>query len=372
MPTVMDLTSSAIRGVIAAPPGKKLVVADLSNIEGRVLAWLAGEQWKLQAFRDFDTQQGEDGIWYTGEDITRLALKREYFKAARTDKGDKITKGYDLYALSYAKSFGVSPEVVMANKKHGDGHMRQVGKTQELALGFGGGVGAFLTFALAFNLDLEEMAEHAIGNIPEDILQEASEFLMWQRDQKRGQFGLSDQAFIVCDSFKRLWRQAHPAISSWWKELEQACIQAVKNPGRTFECRAVKVGRTGSWLRIRLPSGRYLCYPSPRVDDDNKLSYMGINQYSRKWSRLLTYGGKLAENCTQATARDVLASSMLSIEEAGYEIVLTVHDEDITETPDTPEYDHRHLAALMATPPVWAPDLPLAAAGFESYRYKKD
>jgi DNA polymerase len=130
--------------------------------------------------------------------------------------------------------------------------------------------------------------------------------------------------------------------------------------------------RDGAWLRIVLPSGRALCYPSPAVDESGKVSYMGINQYSRKWQRLKTYGGKLAENITQAVARDVLASSMQPIEDAGYRIVLTVHDEIIAEAPDAPEFNPDHLASLMATAPSWAEGLPLAAAGFEAYRYRKD
>ena len=106
--------------------------------------------------------------------------------------------------------------------------------------------------------------------------------------------------------------------------------------------------------------------------EDGQVSYMGVNQYSRKWSRIKTYGGKLVENITQAAARDVLTSNMPAIEEAGYSIVLSVHDELLTEAPDTPDYTHEHLSALMATNPEWAPGLPLAAAGFEAYRYRKD
>jgi DNA polymerase len=108
------------------------------------------------------------------------------------------------------------------------------------------------------------------------------------------------------------------------------------------------------------------------VDEAGKLSYMGANQYSRKWSRLKTYGGKLSENVTQAVARDVLAASMPKIEAAGYQIVLTVHDEIIAEAPDHEEFNADHLAGLMATNPTWAKNLPLAAAGFEAYRYRKE
>ena len=326
---VMELTSSAIRGCIIAPKGKKLVVADLSNIEGRVLAWLAGEEWKLQAFRDFDAGTG-----------------------------------HDLYKLAYAKSFGIKPEAVTKDN-------RQVGKVQELALGYEGGVGAFLTFAAAYNIDLEAMGEQAIDAIPDQILREAQSALEWTKQQKRPTFGLSDRAWVVCDSFKRSWRYAHPAISSFWKDLEEAARMAVLRPDVAYECLGLKLRRDGAWLRIRLPSGRFLCYPSPQVDDAGKLSYMGVNQYSRKWSRLKTYGGKLAENVTQAVARDVLASSMPAIEGAGYQIVLTVHDEDITEAPDSPEFSADHLASLISTNPPWAKGLPLAAEGFETMRYRK-
>jgi DNA polymerase len=136
-------------------------------------------------------------------------------------------------------------------------------------------------------------------------------------------------------------------------------------------CRHFKVRRDGAWLRVGLPSGRALCYPQPKVED-GKLSYMGVNQYTRQWNRIKTYGGKLVENATQAAARDVLVHRMPAIEDAGYQIVLSVHDELITETADTPVREVAELSAFMATPPAWAPDIPLAAAGFETYRYRKD
>jgi DNA polymerase len=98
---------------------------------------------------------------------------------------------------------------------------------------------------------------------------------------------------------------------------------------------------------------------------------MGVNQRTRQWSRIQTYGGKLTENITQAVARDVLAAAIPRIEAAGYQIVLTVHDEIVAEAPDEHSYSAEHLAALMATPPSWAEGLPLAAAGFETYRYRK-
>lgn len=307
MTTVMEACSSAIRGLIIAPSKKKLVIADLSNVEGRVLAWLAGEAWKLQAFREYDTQLGLDGKWYTGDEINAAALRGASIAMELNAKGDPVTLGHDLYKLAYAKAFGIDAAEV-------DGFMRQIGKTMELALGFGGGCGAFITFSLAFNIDLEAMAEKAYDNIPKSTMEEAESFLEWQLGQGKSQFGLSDRAFTVCESFKRLWRESHPAISSYWKDLENTIRQAINNPGQTLTCRMHKVRRDGAWLRVMLPSGRYLCYPSPRVEDDGGLTYMGVNQYSRKWERIRTYGGKCVENCTQAAARDVIARSMPRIE----------------------------------------------------------
>jgi DNA polymerase len=147
---------------------------------------------------------------------------------------------------------------------------------------------------------------------------------------------------------------------------------AIANPGVTFDVRMLKIRRDGAWLRIKLPSGRYLCYLQPRVEEGDQITYMGVNQYTRRWGRIKTYGGKITENIVQAIARDVLAYNMDTIERAGYEIVLSVHDELLTETADTTGFSHEDLAELMSINPEWAQGLPLSAAGFETYRYRKD
>lgn len=344
---IMELTSSALRGCIMAPPGKKLVVSDLSNIEGRFLAWLAGEEWKLQAFRDYDTfiyDAAGQRIWDE--------LAKDYQRA-----------GHDLYKLAYARAFNMTPEDV-------DKAMRQIGKVMELGLGFGGGVAAFVTFALVYGLDLEDLANAALPNIPIAIQREAQSW--WQASVKQKKtYGLSERVFITCDSLKRLWRNAHPETVSLWSELENAVRRAIAQPGKQFNCRRLKVRKDGSWLRIALPSGRVVCYPGAAIVKGD-ITYMGVNPYLRKWQRLKTYGGKLVENVTQAGARDVLAGNMPAIEARGYEIVLTVHDEVITEAPDKDLYFHDQLSRLLATNPAWAPDLPLNAGGFEAYHYRKD
>ncbi|EIM7019355.1 DNA polymerase [Salmonella enterica] len=325
---IMQLTSSALRASIIAPPGKKLVISDLSNIEGRMLAWLAGEHWKIAAFRDYDEGHGPD-----------------------------------LYKLAYARAFHISPDDVTKDQ-------RQIGKVMELGLGYGGGVAAFVTFAAAYALDLDALAVAALQGIPPGIRQEAKRWYDESVKQKKT-YGLSEPVFIVCDSLKRMWRNAHPETVVFWYELADDVKRAINHPGVTVICRKLKIRRDGGWLRIVLPSGRAVCYPGIRLVND-EISYMGINPYSRKWQRLRTYGGRLVENVCQAAARDVLAGNMPLIEDAGYSIVLTVHDEVITEAPDTDDFNDKALSALLSTNPEWAPDIPLNAGGFEAYHYRKD
>jgi DNA polymerase len=367
----MTTLSSAIRGGIVASPGTKLTVADLSNIEGRMLAFLAGEEWKLQAFRDYDTCRGVDGEWYTGDELRDAVLADKPIELKLDKKGEPTRKGYDLYALAYAKAFRITPEAVMENKKSGDGSFRQIGKVMELALGYEGGVGAFVTFAVAYGIDLDAMARAAIGGIPAETLRAAEKAYKGAVSKKRD-YNMLPETYTVCDSFKRLWREAHPNVAEFWKELEIAFRRAIEMPGKVFTARKISVVKNGNWVRLVLPSGRSLCYPSPKITDGNKVSYMGLNQFSRQWCRLNTYSGKLAENVTQAASRDVFKAPVGTIVAAGYAIEIPVHDELITETPDDSRFSAEHLAALMSDAPAWAMGLPLAAAGFESYRYRKD
>jgi len=331
LPNVMEVAANAVRGCIVASPGKKLIVSDLSNIEGRFAAWVAGEDWKIKAFSDFD-----QGI------------------------------GHDLYKLAYARAFGVDPEEAVGPK-------RQIGKVMELMLGYGGGVGAFITGAASYRIDLDEMAALALPAIPVDVREESLGFWEWTTKKNRSTFGLERNTFVVCDGLKRLFRRSNPNIAAIWDELQNAFVQAINNPGKAFPVRQhIIIQRDGVWLRIRLPSGRVLCYPTPRIDAKGQITYAGINPYSRKWTRIKTYGGKILENICQAGSRDVMAHNMPTIDVKGYSILLTVHDELITEAPDTEDFTDEELSALMSTNPPWADGLPLAAGGFTSYRYKKE
>ncbi|WP_374312480.1 hypothetical protein [Dongia sp.] len=301
---IMRAGANALRGLLVAGRDKKLVVSDLSNIEGRMLAWLAGEEWKLQAFRDYDTVIGID------------------------DKGKPIRKGHDLYKLTASSILVKRPEDI------DDDERQAAGKVPELACGYQGASGAFASMAAIYGLDLPEYRVKEIV---------------------------------------RSWRAANPNIVSLWAELDNAVRIAINVPGRVVECRKVKVRRDGAWLRIILPSGRALCYPSPRIEND-KITYMGMSPYSKRWTRLKTYGGKLVENITQACAAEVLKENMSKVEAAGYQIVLSVHDELITETPQIDGengFSAKQLSHIMAWVPVWAQGLPLSAGGFEGLRYRK-
>jgi DNA polymerase len=326
---VMELCANTMRGIIVSPPGQKIVVADLSNIEGRVGAWIAKEDWKLKAFRDFDEGTGPD-----------------------------------LYVKAYASSFNV-PAASVDRKK------RQVGKVEELMLQYAGGVGAFLTGAATYGIDLDDLARTGREAIPTWAWEEAENFWNWSKETKRSTYGLEQTTFQVCDSIKRLWRHTNPRIAGTWPKLEDAARDAIANEGQDFFVNMICFRRAGNWLKVRLPSGRYLSYPAPRVDESGAISYMGLNRYSRKWQRIKTYGGMIFENLCQAIARDVLFYHMPAIMEAGYRVAMRVHDEYITYAPDRREFSPAALSKLMCVPHPWAPDLPLAAAGFEGYRYKK-
>ena len=320
-----------LRGEIIAPAGKKLIVADYSNVEGRVLAWLAGEEWKLQAFRDFDAGHG-----------------------------------HDLYKLAYARAFGVKPEDVTKPQ-------RQIGKVLELALGYGGGAPAFARFAKAYGIDLSDMAEYVKSTAPRAVWLEAVDGYPYFVEKNRTG-GLEREAFIACDVLKRLWRKTNPKIVQFWANVGQAVQKAIVSR-ESVRVGYVAFARTESFLVIRLPSGRLLCYPSPKTNPGvgkDSFTYMGVNQFSRKWEKIESYGAKNVENITQAVACDLLSEGLLRMDAAGYKTVLTIHDEAITEAPDTDEFTFKKMEHLMSTLPDWAPGLPLVAAGYEAYRYRKD
>lgn len=332
---VMDVLTDVLRATIIAGMGLKLVVADLANVEGRVAAWLADEHWKLDAFRDYDEIIGID------------------------DHGKEIRKGHDLYCIAFGRMFNKDPAYVVGDE-------RQTGKVAELALAYGGGANAFATFARAYHIDLDEMAVHARAVVPETTWDDAAG--LYRRMSPK--FDASELAWVACDSFKRLWRESHPGITGYWAALQTAMLKATHQKEKRFQAGRCEIVCKGNWMFVQLPSGRYLCYPDVRREDD-KISYMGIDQFTRKWTRIDTYGPKLFENIVQSVSRDLLFSGVTLAESRGYPVIMRVHDELVCETPNTDDFTVAGLAECMTTLPPWAEGLPLAAAGYQDIRYRK-
>lgn len=292
---VPSTLSELIRTALIPEPGDRFVVADFSAIEARVTAWLAGEEWRLDVFRE----------------------------------------GGDIYCASASQMFHV-PVV-----KHGiNGELRQKGKVAELALGYGGGVNALL----AFGADKLGMTDEEMG-----------------------------------ETVAR-WREASPKICALWRKLERAAILCTTRHTTT------EVGVQGiryEWERgimwLRLPSGRRMAYFNPEYREFTRkngsgkcLTYMVLNQTTRKWQRVETWGGKLTENLVQAVARDCLRESMLSLEEKGWDVRAHVHDEIICTEPVDSGRTWQDMAAAMCPPIPWAEGLPLRADGYDCPFYMKD
>lgn len=361
---VAKLTASTVRSCIIPEAGHKFVVADYSNVEGRGLAWLAGEETALDTFR----------------------------------------AGLDIYCVTAGKMFGMEPDYIKKERKD----LRQIGKACELGLGYAGGVGAFVQFAKNLGLDLVDMAKTMDGTFPDHIWAATARGYEWARIQEakrpprpgekddRPSYILDKKVWRTCDAIKRMWRESHPETVAFWRDIEDAAMAAIRNPGKEFTAgpRGVKFSRNvetdnngnkvaGWWLRMTLPSGRVMSYPgvglsvSKETDEDGKVStnvrikYQGENQLTRQWGFQYTYSGKLVENCTQALCRDLLANALLNVEANGYPIVLHVHDEIICEAPDSPEYNVAELEQLMCELPDWAEGFPLVAEGAEMNRYAK-
>ena len=283
-----DILSQLIRTMLIAKPGCIFTIADFSAIEARVLAWLAGESWRLDAFK----------------------------------------RGEDIYCASASQMFGV-PVV-----KHGiNGELRQKGKVAELACGYGGAAGALISMG-ALDMGLKE------SELP-DIIES--------------------------------WRTANPKIVQFWWDVERAAVDTIKDHADR------QVGRVGfqfytNTLWIVLPSGRKLAYIKPRLQPNRfgrmAVTYEGLNA-ANKWARGETYSGKLVENITQATARDLLAEAMWRMEQAGLAIVGHVHDEVILEVEkDSITVDE--VCAIMNQNPEWADGLCLSSAGYTGAYYFKD
>ena len=331
----MEALSSGIRGMLIPTQGKKFIVGDYASIEARALAWLAGQEDKLEIFRG-------DG---------------------------------KIYERTACKIFG--KQMFQITKEE-----RLLGKIAELACGYGGGAGAFSLMANTYKVDI---------------------------DKKKAEY------------IKQQWRRANSAIVRYWKMIEEGAKNAITERDRMpVIVGGIKFRMVNNFLWCLLPSGRRLAYYRPfleykqiigykvpgadqsvvynprdyetgkkwsyqagikkfREEGDrlggehyyfmgSSINFFGNDSKTRKWCQQETYGGKLVENITQAVARDIMAESMLLLEAEGYEIVLTVHDEIISEVENG---TIEKFKEIMERPPTWGENIPIEVEAYEATRYRK-
>lgn len=292
--------------------------------------------------------------------------------ASSRNERTKETAARSANCRTESRSLSPVYDLLDAGPRHRFTVMTSMGPLIVHNCGYEGGPAAYLTMAAVYGMDLQALSKTVFETAPADVLSAATERHDWMEKKNRTR-GLPKDIFIACQSLVSMWRDAHPNTTALWKAAGESVRAAIQNPGQSFSIgEHLKARRDGAWLRIRLPSGRYLCYINPSVDEGGQISYFGVSQYTRQWGRIKTYGGKLIENATQAFARDVLAANMPLTEACGYEIVLSVHDELLAETPDNDDFSSDALSKMMSHCPAWAKGLPLAAAGFETYRYRKE
>ncbi len=284
-----DVIKQLIRTALVAEEGHRFIVADFSAIEARVIAWLAGEKWRQEVF----------------------------------------ASGGDIYCASASSMFHVPVE------KHGEnGHLRQKGKVAELALGYGGGVGAM-------------KAMDTTGEIPEDEL----------------------------PGIISAWRSASPRIVRFWNDADRAAKHVVQTGEPVKIPQGIKFFKSKGFMFVELPSGRRLAYARPRIGTNRfgspSIEYDGMDQVKNTWGKVETYGGKLVENIVQAVARDCLASAMLRLSKAGYKIVAHIHDEVVIEAP-IGVGSLEEVISIMCEKEPWNEGLILDAAGFDNPYYMKD
>ena len=283
--SVPEVLSELIRTAFVPSSGNKFIVADFSAIEARVLSWFAGEDWRLKVFES----------------------------------------GGDIYCASASQMFGVPVE------KHGvNGHLRQKGKISELALGYGGSVGALKAMG-ALDMGLTEDELHPLVTA---------------------------------------WRSANPNIVRFWLDVDRAVMRAVREHINS-EVRGIRFSWQSGMLFITLPSGRKLTYIKPRIGmnqfGSDCVTYEGVGS-TKQWERLESYGPKFVENITQATSRDILCYAMKTLRCCN--IVAHIHDEVVIDADKRMSMEA--ICEQMGRTPPWAPGLKLRADGFECNFYKKD
>lgn len=420
----MVAAATCIRGMITPAEGHDFICADYSAIEGRVLAWLAGEEDALNVYRE-----GRDpykvaaaAIYHTTADAVDKS-QRQVGKVAElaciaegslvlTNVGlvpieevqpyHRVWDGFEFVAhggvvcrgrkevIYYAGLCATPDHLVWIRGKSGPVPFGNAASGGELLVQTGGGNRPF-RIGRIYKVGKATWREFPVDVY--DILNAGP----------RHRFTVSGVLVHNCgyqggvNAFNRMaenygvelpesevksivekWRANRPETVRYWAELERACFAAVSKPGAVYKYRNVKFTVRNGFLAVKLPSGRCLYYANPRIEQKEMswggtkavVSYEGVNSMTRKWVRSYLYGGLLAENITQATARDVLVNGLFQVESHDYPVVLHVHDEAVAEVPETAG-SVEEFEKLLCTTPVWAAGLPLKAEGWRGKRYKK-
>ena len=340
---VMDLLSGGLRGALCAPEGRELVAADYAAIEARGTFWLAGDDESLEVFRKYDRGQGPA-----------------------------------IYAVQAGEIYGIDAAQVRKGSIE-----YQTGKQAILGLGYQMGVSKFVAtcagYGIVIPLDAREVLVDAghrerVERVERDHRSSEARAAALRKLKAELCPGT-----VTAEEVVQAYREGHPKVPELWRDIEAAAIEATRRgPGaKPVPCGPTSWAVRGRFLHCRLPSGRRLSYAAPRVVAEQtrwgirpKLKFWGVNSYTRKWEEQATYGGKLVENVVQALCRDLMAEAMKRVEAAGYEVVLSVHDELVAEVPEgfgsVEEFE-----SLMAEVPPWAKGMPIAAEGWRGRRYRK-
>lgn len=352
--------SSCLRGCIMARPGTRLYVADFSNIEGRVGAWLADEKWKLKAFRAYDTPLLDD-------QGNRIPCKDDGFKRV----------GADLYKITAGQILGVSPWDVNKVERN------VLGKVSDLSLLFGGGVGAYVSMGKNYNVDMSNYWELIKSSMDDQFIEKAR--WGWGKFGKGDatRSGMTEAAWMASETVKCAWRDRHPAIIKAWAECETQSLQALLHPGKWFpvfggKCAIGTQKIAGMMFLIyRLPSGRRLYRANASISavkkfgrNASEIRFWGVDSTSKKWKRMSTYGGDTFQSFVQATAYDMMDAGWDNVEQDGFDVNLSVHDELGAEAPPTRSLDD--FINGMNRMPGWANGCPVSAAGYIADRYRKE
>lgn len=323
---VSEALASAVRGAVVARPHHRLMVGDQSQIEALTVAWLAGQESTLEVKRN----------------------------------------GKDLYIAASPAIFGRT----IAKTDHDE---RQTCKAGVLGFGFGGGINALHKTCKSYSVNLSAVVTSIWSSTTYAERQKAE----WSVKRYNGRHSKYDrlpaEQALVADVIKQRWRADNPHIVSFWHELQNAAVECVRT-GAPVPCRRVVFYIDGTFLRCRLPSGRTLAYPYPHLETDpetgkSTLFYRSSDSKTKfRWVK--TWGGTLAENITQAVARDLMVYAIKLLRAEGYHVILTVHDELIVEVPIGYGSLER-FKYLMGCLPAWANGVPLEIEAWESDRYGK-